>query len=197
MKRIILIGTLLLLWAGVATAQTVNWTYPAGTAATGFNVWRGVAPCPSQTTKLTPTPLAITVLSYKDTDPALVKGQTYCYGVTALNAQIESPMSNLMTFTVPLPPPTVISITASLSFSGGGAGGQVVSNPQGINLSVAGTPQTADYPIGSTVTFTATPKQNNSRFAGWGNDCAGAGLRLQCTLANLSAPAVVSAKFVK
>jgi hypothetical protein len=177
MIRRCLIAVLLLLLPAFASAQTLNWTYPTGTAITGFNIWRGLgtgAPlvC-GQTTKVNTQPIPPTTLTYKDTDPTIKPGQTYCYAVTAFSPTTESPPSNVMFYTPPLPPPTLVNITASVQFQGGGAGGTVVSLPAGIDTKGQAGSFVGQFQTGASVVLTATPKNNNSRFTGWTGACSG------------------------
>jgi hypothetical protein len=181
--------------ASLASAQILEWTYPANTNATGFNAYR--APVTGATcgpaAKINPSPIPITTLTYTDTTAIL--GASYCYAVTAFNAQGESPPSNVIQYGKPLPPPTLVTITAAVRFQGNGAGGTVVSDPPGFDIDRAGTYQT-QMETGASVHLTATPKSNHSRFIGWGGACAPAGVQPVCSL-TLTADAAFSATFSK
>src|SRR5438067_340031 len=69
----------------------------------------------------------------------------------------------------------------------GSGSGTVTSNPGGISC---GTDCSEPYPIGTTVTLTATPA-GTSTFQGWGGACTGTGV---CTV-RLAADTVVTASF--
>jgi hypothetical protein len=93
---------------------------------------------------------------------------------------------------VPTPSPTV---TITLRFDGGGAGGTITSDPPGIDTSVAGA-ISAPFPAGTEVILRATPKSNNTVFAGWDGACAAAGVQPACTV-GLAGDTIAGARFVK
>ncbi len=197
MLKALVIGAGLLLTATTGWTQTLTWTYPTGTAITGFHVYRA----PTTGTPAVCGTMAMigstagTVLTYKDIDPTLVLGAVYCYSVKAYNAAIESDPSNVVQFTEALPPPTLVTITASVTMTGPGAGGELRSNPAGINTVVTGTYQ-APFASNATVVLTATPKPNGSRIARWTGDCVTAGTAQTCTVV-MTRDLLVAVEFVK
>jgi len=100
-----------------AHTASVSWVNSPDTANT--NVYRLVGTCPTSLTgftKLTTTP--VTTASY--TDSTVTVGTTYAYYVTAILNGTESVPSNCISATVPVAPPTGLSITSvALSTTGG------------------------------------------------------------------------------
>jgi hypothetical protein len=86
-------------------------------------------------------------------------------------------------------------LTITVQFIGGGAGGNVRSDPPGIDTSVSG-PASAPFPAGTEVILRALPKSNNSVFAGWDGACAAAGIQSMCTL-TIAQDGTAGVRFVK
>jgi hypothetical protein len=95
----------------------------------------------------------------------------------------------------PEPVPPAPTVTVTLRFDGGGAGGTIRSEPPGIDTSVAGATSAA-FPAGTEVVLRATPKSNNTVFAGWDGVCAPAGVQPACTI-GLAGDTAAGARFVK
>jgi Divergent InlB B-repeat domain len=105
------------------------------------------------------------------TDTTAVAGQSYIYRVRALGlptGDIASPESS------PVTPEPVATVTLELLFAEDSTGlGTVSSTPQGLNCNLQeGSVCRASFPVGSTVTLTATPNETSS-FASWSEGCEG------------------------
>lgn len=174
----------LLLFPLLLGAQTATWTDNSGGVAS-TNLYRApttsAGQCPAIGT-VHPAPgyikvgtAAPGVTTLKDATASQL--QRYCYYVVAFGAVVgapagtiaESPASNTVTFDVPPKAPTLTVIVA-VSISGPGAGGTVASLTEYAD-------HRGEYEFTAaedgTITLTATPKQNGSRFVGWSGPCSG------------------------
>ncbi len=149
-----------------ANAVTITWQDNSD-AETGFAVERKLDTDVDFTELVV---LAPDTTSYTDT--SAVPGQSYVYRVRALGlptGDVPSPESEPIT---PEPPGT---LTLELLFAENSTGtGTVSSTPQGITCSLQpGSVCRASFPVGSTITLTATPAAQSS-FASW-EGCEGPG----------------------
>jgi hypothetical protein len=106
------------------------------------------------------------------TDTTVVVGESYVYRVRALGLEGGEVSS---TETEPVTPqPSSDTATLSILFASDSTGlGTVTSAPEGLNCAlVSGSVCQAAFPLGSTVTLTATPDANSS-FASWSEGCEG------------------------
>lgn len=99
------------------------------------------------------------------TDKTALAGQRYVYRVRALGLPVGDLPSSESEPVTPEPVPTV---TLELLFAPDSTGaGTVTSTPEGLNCSLQqGSVCRTSFPVGSTITLTATPAQNSS-FASW------------------------------
>lgn len=100
----------LLFAASAVAAQTgtrnivLTWVDGKNPAGTVYNVYKSVGACSgTPTTKIAS---AITVLTYTDPEPP----GTYCFGVTAVVAGVESPLSNTVGPTIPFTVTVTVTI---------------------------------------------------------------------------------------
>lgn len=117
----------------------------------------------------------------------LRNGTSYTFTVAARNRVGTGPAARSIPFT-----PTATAPVAALTVtvSGGGNDGTVLTDPGGIDC-----PGTcaAPFPTDAVVTLRASPTGSNV-FTGWGGDCASFGTRPDCIL-RMGAPRSVSASF--
>ena len=116
-------------------------------------------------------------------DSTITPGTTYLYTVKAMDAQ-----GNTSAWSTPLQVTTPQAL-AQLTVSANG-NGSITSNPNGINCPKQNC--TANYPHGTVVTLTATPK-NGWSFDGWSGSCIGTDL---CTI-TVTGNMAVNANFSK
>ncbi len=90
--------------------------------------------------------------------------------------------------------PPVTQNTVSVGIEGNGTG-TVTSTPAGINVTSGDAIDTFDFDDGTEVTLTAEAA-TGSTFAGWGGDCAGAGMGADCVF-TLDDDANVTATFTQ
>jgi hypothetical protein len=153
--------------AGAGQA-TVNWNAPGfngGSPITGYDVTRYVGGVAQGT-------IGVGVVT-EATIAGLTGGTTYTFKVAARNALgigAQSAESNAVT---PSPPRFMLSVASS-----GAGSGTTTSNIGGIKCGADGATCVAEFEAGTTVTLTATAA-GGSTFAGWTDDCSGAGT---CTL---------------
>lgn len=109
MRRLIA-SVALFLFAVTASAHTVSLSYVNSPDTPNTNVYRLTGSCPAGTTgfiKLTSSP----VVTSNYIDSTVVAGN-YCYFVTAVLNGVESAPSNTAQATVPVAPPSGLSITS-------------------------------------------------------------------------------------
>ena len=91
----------------MAHQAVLSWT--ASVDGGQYNVYRGTAPGAEGATPLNSTP--ITGTSY--TDPTVVAGTTYYYVVETILNGVSSGKSNEVSGTIPIAPPTGLTLTVS------------------------------------------------------------------------------------
>lgn len=124
-------------------------------------------------------------------DTTAVAGQSYVYRVRALGLPTgDLPSSE----SKPVTPEPVPAVTLELLFADNSTGlGTVSSNPEGLTCTLQeGSVCRASFPVGSTITLTATPNETSS-FASWTGDCEGTTPTCQV---NLTENKTVTVRFV-
>ncbi len=159
-------------WVVSANAVTLTWQ-DNSKAETGFAVDRKML---GETTFTELVALEPNKTTY--TDSSIVPGQQYVYRVRALGlaGEVSSPE------TAPVTPAPGATATLEIVFASNSTGsGTVSSTPAGLNCNLKqdGVCQ-AVFPIGSTITLTASPAALSS-FAAW-EGCEGNALTCQLTL---------------